>query len=297
MPTLQNLYVRTAIYRIGLGQTAEFEGAVEDAGEHRPVEAAGVGVAEGGVIAAEEGDLVGQKVLGRVREGVGGAPLDNALIEQVGEVAVPGDLAEADDDADFGQRGDLGREVRGAVADLLGRRFVAGRGAADDGADPDLAELEAVVATGGGGLAGEAEFVEDGVHKVSGAVTGKWAAGPVGAVGPGSEAEDEDAGLGITEAGNGFGPVFLVAEGLAAGFTDTADVGDKARAAGAICNALLQRIEDGEGMFDDKPLGAHEWIPWYRALLFCNRPSMITLVGQAYKSSAILIAPNDVCGV
>jgi hypothetical protein len=138
-------------------------------------------------------------------------------LQQVREVAVPGDLAEADDDADLGQRGDLGGQMRRAVADLLGGGLVAGRGAADDGADPGLAQLEAVVAGDGAGFAGEAELVQDGIHEVAGAVAGEGAAGAVGSVGSGGEAEDEDAGARVAEAGHRFGPVFLVAVGFAAG--------------------------------------------------------------------------------
>ena len=72
--------------------------------------------------------------------------------QQMGEEAVPGDLAKADDDADFWQRFDLGSEMHGAVANLLRRGLVAWRGAADDGGDPGVAKLEAVVARDAGGL-------------------------------------------------------------------------------------------------------------------------------------------------
>jgi hypothetical protein len=111
------------------------------------------------VVAAEQNDAVGQAVLCAGGEGVGGAPLDDALAEQVGEIAVPGDLSQADDDAYPGQRGDLGGEVRGAVADLLRCGLVAGRGAADDRADPELAQPQAVVAGDGPGLGGLAQYV------------------------------------------------------------------------------------------------------------------------------------------
>ena len=189
-------------------------------GEHGTIEAASVGVAEGGVVAAEKGDAVGKEVLGGVGEGEGGTALDDSLLEEMGEVAIPGDFAEADDDANFGQGGDFGGEMGGAVADFLRGGLVAGRGAADDGADPELAELEAVVAMEGDGFAGEAELVEDGVHEVAGAVAGEGAAGAVGSVGTGGEAEDENAGVGIAEAGDGFGPVFLIAVGFSAGLAD-----------------------------------------------------------------------------
>ena len=227
------------IYSDALGKATLFESTQEDAGEHRSIETTGVGVAQRGMVAGEEGDLVGQKVLGSVAKGVGGAAFDHALAEQVREVAVPGDLAEADDDADLGEGGDFGGEMRRAVADLLGRGLVAGRGAADDRADPDLAQLEAVVAAGGGWFAGQAELVEDGVHEVAGAVAGKGAAGAVGSVGAWCEAHDEDAGVGIAESGNRFRPVFLVAIGFAPRLADTANVGDEPRTARAIGDVLL----------------------------------------------------------
>ena len=135
--------------------------------------------------------------------------------------------------------------MRGAIADLLRCGLVAGRSAADDGADPELAQLEAVVATNGDGLAGEAKLVEHRVHEVAGAVAGEGAAGAVGSVGTGSEAEHEDAGVGVAEAGNGFGPVFLVAVGLAARLANAADVVDKPRTARAGDDVFLHLIEDG----------------------------------------------------
>ena len=192
--------------------------------EHRTIEAASVGVAEGGVVAAEQGEAVGEQVFGTVGEFEGGTTLDDSLPEEMGEVAVPGDLAEADDDSNFGERGDFVGEVGGAVAHLLWGRLVAGRGAADYRADPELAELEAVVAADGDGFGGEPELVEDGVHEVSGAVAGEGAAGAVGSVGTGGEAEDEDAGVAVAESWNGPCPVFLVTIGFTAGLADRVTV-------------------------------------------------------------------------
>ncbi len=99
--------------------------------------------------------------------------------------------------------------------------------------------------------------MQDGIHEVAGAVAGEGAAGAVGSVSARSEAEDEDAGVGIAEARNRLSPVLLVSVGFAAGLADAADIGDEAGAAGAIGNGLLERIKDGEGMSGDRPLGAH----------------------------------------
>src|SRR6185437_4148682 len=96
------------------------------------VQAAGVSVAQRGVVAAEEGEAVGKLIFGAVREAVFGAAGDDADVDQVRQEAVPRDLAEADHDAQARQSGNLGGEMRGAVADLLWSGLVAGRGAADD---------------------------------------------------------------------------------------------------------------------------------------------------------------------
>jgi hypothetical protein len=177
-------------------------------------------------------------------EGVVGAAGDLAAQQEVGEEAVPGDLAEADYDANFGQGFDLGGEVSGAVADLLRRGLVAGWSAADDGGDPGVAETEAVVAGDGVGLGGEAELVEDGIHEVAGAIAGEGAAGAVGTVGAGSEAEDEDAGLWVAEAGDGASPVGVVDVGTAAGFADAGAVFAQpgAKLAGGYCFADAKQI-------------------------------------------------------
>src|ERR1700722_7830130 len=81
------------------------------------------------------------------------------------------------------------------------------------------------------GLVGEAGAVESGEEEIAGAVAGEAAAGAVGAVGGGGEADDPDAGGGVAEAGDGLGEVGPVSEGGAFGFGDFFAVGDEARAA------------------------------------------------------------------
>ena len=220
MPGLVVLSLREGIS----AEACEFQGAGEDAGEHGSVQASGIGVAQRGMVAAKQVEVVGQGVLGGVGKAVVGAAGDDAGVQQVGQEAVPGDLAEANDDADAGQRVDLGRQVDTAVANLLGCGLVAGRGAADDRANPGVAEAEAIVAGDGAGLGGEAELVEDRVHEVARAIAGKRAAGAVGSVGAGSEAEDQHTGAGIAEAGDRARPVIVVLVGAAAGLADAGAV-------------------------------------------------------------------------
>lgn len=244
------------------GQASALQRAQEDAGEHRAVQAAGIRITERGVVAAEQRDAVGQLVLSGVAKGKGRAAFDDSLPEKVGEVAIPGDLAEADHDADFRQGGELGGEVRGAVANLLRGGLVAGRSAAHYRSYPKPTQFKAVVAADGYGLAGQAEFVEDRVHEVAGAVSREGTAGAVGSMGAWGEAEHEDAGVGVAEAWDGFGPVLLVAIGLAAGFADASNVVDEPRTARAGDDAVLQLIEDGEGGRFGWPLGAHWGLSW-----------------------------------
>ena len=53
---------------IGSGKAGALQRAHEDAGEHGAVEAAGVGVAQGGVVAGEKVQAVGEEILGAVGE-------------------------------------------------------------------------------------------------------------------------------------------------------------------------------------------------------------------------------------
>ena len=78
---------------------------------------------------------VGENVIRSMAEAVGGFAGNDAGVQKMRQVAVEGDLSETDDDADARKRLDLPSEMRGAVANLLRLRLVAGRGAADDGGD------------------------------------------------------------------------------------------------------------------------------------------------------------------
>jgi hypothetical protein len=93
------------------------------------------------VVAAEQVKPIGEDVLSPMGKGVGGAAGDGAGVEQVSKIAVPGDLAETDDDTNFRQSPYLGSEMGRTVSDLLWERFIAGWGATNDRGDPGMAEL------------------------------------------------------------------------------------------------------------------------------------------------------------
>ena len=224
-------------------EAGQFPCPQEDAREHGAVEASGVCVAQRWVIGSEQVQAVGQEIVSAVGEAILGFASDDASLEEEGEIAVEGDLSEADDDADAWEGLDFIGKMSAAVANLLRLGLVARRGAADDGGDPGVAYLEAVVAGDCAGFAGEAEFVEDGIHEVAGAVAGKGTAGAVGSVGSGSKAEDKDAGAGVAEARYGASPVGLVLVGAAPGFADAAAVVAQAGATLAGGDGFLNLLE------------------------------------------------------
>ena len=84
------------------GQSCEFASVHEYARKHWPIKPSGVGITQRGMVAAEEMETIGKDVLGAVGETVVGPPDNDSCVEQVGEVAIPGDFAEADDNSDAG---------------------------------------------------------------------------------------------------------------------------------------------------------------------------------------------------
>ena len=96
---------------------------------------------------------------------------------------------------------------------------------------------------GAGGLVGEAGVVECLVEEIAGAVAGEDAAGAVGAVGSGGESDDDEAGLGVAERGDGAAPVGFVAVGAALGLGDVLAVFAEAGALVAIDDFFLEVLQ------------------------------------------------------
>jgi hypothetical protein len=107
-----------------------------------------------------------------------------------------------------------------------------------------MTKFEAVVTVDGPGPGCKAKLVENGIHEVAGAVAGEGAAGAIGSVGSGGEAEDEDAGAGISEAGNWAGPVCLVLVGATFGFADAAAIVAEAGATFTDDNSFVNLLEE-----------------------------------------------------
>jgi len=82
---------------------------------------------------------IGQNIVGCMSETIGGFSLDDALRKKIRHVAVKGDFAETDDDAELVQLAELSGQMNGAVANLLRRRLVPRRSAANHRSDPGMA--------------------------------------------------------------------------------------------------------------------------------------------------------------
>ena len=184
-----------------------------------------------------------KKVLRAVREAVGRLSGDDTGVQKIGEIAVEGDLSQADDDTNARQGLDLTCQVVSAVANLLRCRFITWGSAMDDRRDPRMAKLETVITGGRFGLAGKAQFMQDGVHKVAGTVSGEGTAGTIGTVGSRGKAEDENAGTGVSESGDGAGPVGLILIGAATSFSDSAAIVAKPRTKLAIDDGFANLLQ------------------------------------------------------
>ena len=92
-------------------------------------------------------------------------------------------------------------------------------------------------------MVGEAGIVEGLVEEIAGAVASEDAAGAVGAVCTGGEADDDEAGFGIAERGDGAAPVDFVAVGAALGLGDGLAVFAEAGALVAVDDLFLEVLQ------------------------------------------------------
>ena len=81
------------------------------------------------------------------------------------------------------------------------------------------------------------------VEKIAGAVAGEHAAGAIGAVRGGSEAENQEPGARIAKAGNGLAPVFPVAKRETLFARDFFAVAHQARALPALDDLSVELVE------------------------------------------------------
>jgi len=128
---------------------------------------------------------------------------------------VPADFSKREDHANIFEQMPFLIEIFRAVGDLARKWFVCRWSAADGGADVNAIQLQSIVAILGDRLIGQARAVESGEEEIAAAVAGEYAAGSVGAVGGGREADDPDARRWIAEPADGFAPVLPIEIGAA----------------------------------------------------------------------------------
>ena len=131
----------------------------------------------------------------------------------MGADGVEAELAQGHDHPGLGQQRQLPGQERGAGVALGRRRLVGRRRALHRRGDPGVAQDQAVGARGALGLVGEAGPPQRPVEPLAGAVAREHAAGPVGPVGGGGEADDDDLRRRVTEPGHAATPVLLVGVG------------------------------------------------------------------------------------
>ena len=103
--------------------------------------------------------------------------------------------------------------MREAAVDFFGQRLVRRRRTTHRRRDVGIRQRQAIVdalRSGDVGEAGALERRHQEIARRADAVAGEDPAGPIGAVRGGCQAQDQDAGLGIPEAGHRPGPVQVV---------------------------------------------------------------------------------------
>ena len=120
------------------------------------------------------------------------------------------ELPERDDHSNITKGAELAFEERPARVPFEDCRLVLRWCALHRCRDPDAVELESVRSVGRLRLIGVAGPPQRTKQKVTRAIAGEHAAGPVGAVGSRSQADYEDMSVGVAESRDGPGPVVLV---------------------------------------------------------------------------------------
>jgi hypothetical protein len=125
---------------------------------------------------------------------------------------IEGQASKRDDDAYSAQQVQLAKEVRAAVRDLRGQRFVFGRRAANGRRHVTIKEFQSIVAIFRCGLICEARFVQGSKEPIAASVTGEDSAGSISAVSGRRESDDQDSRGSIAEAWDRTAPVVLIPE-------------------------------------------------------------------------------------
>src|SRR5579871_2623861 len=97
------------------------------------------------MVAGDHRKTIGERELCAVRKGIAGATDRMARSLRPGEKSVESNSAQAYDDAQVAQRGQLPIEPWRAIAKFFRGWLVSGRGAADDRSDPKIVQLHSII--------------------------------------------------------------------------------------------------------------------------------------------------------
>jgi hypothetical protein len=138
---------------------------------------------------------------------------------------------------------ELAIQIRSTVHELLRQRLVFGRRTTYGCRDVQIPQSQAVVAVGRKRLVGEAYLVQHRIHEVARRVPCERAPSAVRAMRSRSQAEHDDAGVGITEARHRFAPILPIAVGSAFLTGDLLPISYEAWATCAGNHFLVQVVE------------------------------------------------------
>jgi len=144
------------------------------------------------------------------------------------EIAIERDLTQGHHDADAGKQPQLLHKEGPALVGFLRQRFVARGRAADRGRDVAVDQAHPVVLRNRLGLAGEAEPVQGAVEPIAAAVSGEHPSRAVATVRRRCETHDQQTGLDVPEAGDGFPPIRPAVETTRFAMCDLLTVGHEA---------------------------------------------------------------------
>jgi len=106
----------------------------------------------------------------------------------------------------------------------------------------------------GARLRGESGAMQYRIHEIAGGVAGERTSSSIRSVRAGSKRENQDARVRIAKSGDGLGPIFPVAIGLALFAPDALAILDKARTANAANDFTVQNFESRPHLYDSKLL-------------------------------------------
>jgi hypothetical protein len=148
---------------------------------------------------------------GTVSEGEIGQATDHPLFPAQPQIAVERPSPQSYNHFKIFEPLQLGRQVGPAGSEFARQGFILGRRAFDGIADEKVVQHQPILPIKGQRTAGESSLMQQRIHEISGAVTGKRPAGTIGAMGSRRQTDKQNPGLRVSEAGHRTVPVLRTA--------------------------------------------------------------------------------------